>query len=71
MRQLEKISDAEAFILTAIIALALELPGDLVQYAEALGELRRKYFKIPGRTRGENLKGFIDGHQVRPREPWA
>jgi hypothetical protein len=61
--RLSQISDTEAAILRAIIALSLQaplaavkalavdLPRPLTDYTQALGQIREQQFGIPGRSR--------------------
>ena len=43
-KSLDDCSVSETTILTAILALAMELPQDLVKYTRAFGEVRSRYF---------------------------
>lgn len=44
-KTLDDCSPSELTILMAILALAMELPQDMVKYTRAFGEARGKYFK--------------------------
>lgn len=59
------LSPHENRIIAAILALAAELPRPLTEYTQALGEMRRNAFRVPGRSRGEVVKSCMDGHQIR------
>lgn len=70
-KTLDECSVSEVKILTAILALALELPRDLVRYTRAFGEIRSQYFNRAGFTKPHTPNGMIDGHQPRVTQPWA
>lgn len=70
MGQLDKLHKEEVLLLTSIVALSLELPDSLTSYVEAIGEIRRKFFR-KGRTLRSRTKGYIDGHQIRATERYG
>lgn len=43
-KSLDECSPDEATILVAILALAMQLPQDMVRYTRAFGEVRSRYF---------------------------
>lgn len=73
MPRLDDCSNDEVGLLFLILSVALELPDRLDSYAEALGEMRRKYFKKANPKRGRDVSwrnsrgsnGCVDGHQIR------
>lgn len=70
-KTLDECSVSEITILTAILALALELPRDLVKYTRAFGEIRSQYFNRASFKKQWTPNGLIDGHQPRVTQPWA
>ena len=72
MPRLDDCDDHEIGLLALILMVALQLPDKLDNYAEALGEMRRKYFKKTNPKRGKDVSwrnsrgsnGCVDGHQV-------
>jgi len=54
MRRLRDCTPEEMLVLSALCALAAQLPGDLIDYARAIGELNLKYFHAKGGRRGDH-----------------
>lgn len=78
MPRLDDCSDHEVGILCLILTLAFDnLPNTLDSYAEALGEMRTRYFKKPNPRRGtagswrnaRGSNGCVDAHQIRASDP--
>jgi hypothetical protein len=64
----DAIRDDEFILLTAIAALAGQLPRDLTFYGPILGAIREGYFKIKtGQVphRGRGPKGFVQSRKPR------
>jgi len=55
MKWLSQCTKQEQLILSAIIALANMLDGDLTKYAGALADLNRKHFGVHGPSRNASL----------------
>lgn len=70
-KSLDECSTHEIATLTAIVALALTLPKDLIKYIRAIGEIRAEYFDRPGRKNRRTPAGLIDGHEPRATGRWA
>lgn len=67
--QRRTVNEAEMVLLTAIVALATQLPDDLSLYGSVLADMRRNFFKIRpegsrGR-RGEDSRGFTKVRDLR------
>jgi hypothetical protein len=63
--RLDDCNPEEVTILVAIVALSNNLPGDFRLYSQAIGEIRRKHFRKPGRTLGNIPKGYATAKRVR------
>lgn len=64
--RLRDCSNEEALVLTAMVALADQLPADLISYTNAIGELTRRMFPGRGGKRGaHNPSGRSLGRAYR------
>ncbi len=66
----KKLTPFQEGILTSIAWLAQALPQPLERYTKELGRIRSQQLNIPGRSRGDLPRGFIDGHEVRATAKW-
>ena len=60
-----KLTKVEEAILTAIVALSLQLSRPLDTYYGILARIREQKFGIRGCSRGEVTKGYIEAHQPK------
>lgn len=70
VRKLDDLTEAERLIVISICALADQLPDDISTYQPVISWVREYYFKRPGRSRGEKVKGFVEAHEPRVRKRW-
>lgn len=68
--QLSDCDKDEVTTLVALVALAQQLPGDLIQYSRAIGEIREKYFNVPGAQRYVTPAGFVSHRDTRVTPRW-
>jgi len=68
--RLSDCSKDELTILVALVALTQQLPAAPEKYTRAIGEIRSKYFGIPGRQRAMPSAGFVDSHEARVTSRW-
>lgn len=61
--RLNDCTQEELVILTAIVSLAAQLPGDLYKYTEPLGMLRKSFSK--GKKLERRNRGFIESRTIR------
>jgi hypothetical protein len=69
-RKLDDLTEAERLIVISICALADQLPNDIETYRSVISWVRQYYFNKPGRSRGEQPKGFLEEHEPRVRKRW-
>lgn len=68
--QLSDCDKNEAATLVALVALAQQLPGELTKYSQAIGEIREKYFNVPGAQRYVTPAGFVSVRDTRVTPRW-
>jgi hypothetical protein len=73
VRTLDECTNEEIAILALMNSLAAQLPGDLVEYTRAIGEINRRYFHQAGKKRGVHnpSPGSVAlTRSVRATQPW-